>query len=79
MTVGLDSQGSKNLDAVTLRQPLALVLGAEGKGLRRLTRDTCSEVARIDMPGEIKSLNVSNATVLALYISASKLGLMGSP
>jgi 23S rRNA (guanosine2251-2'-O)-methyltransferase len=76
MTVGLDSQGQENLGAVTLRQPLALVLGAEGDGLRRLTRETCSVVARLDMPGEIKSLNVSNAAVLALYISASRLGLM---
>ncbi len=64
MTVGLDSHG-------------ALVLGAEGKGLRQLTRETCSAVARLDMPGEIKSLNVSNAAVLALYIGASKLGAMG--
>jgi 23S rRNA (guanosine2251-2'-O)-methyltransferase len=77
MTVGLDSQGSENLAAVSLRQPLALVLGAEGKGLRQLTRQTCSVVARLDVPGEIKSLNVSNAAVLALYIGASKLGLMG--
>jgi 23S rRNA (guanosine2251-2'-O)-methyltransferase len=76
MTVGLDSQGSENLGAVTLRQPLALVLGAEGKGLRQLTRETCSVVARLDMPGEIKSLNVSNAAVLALYIGATRLGLM---
>src|SRR6195256_4154360 len=77
MTVGLDSEGSDDLGAMTLRQPLALVLGAEGKGLRQLTRDTCSAVARLDMPGEIKSLNVSNAAVLALYIGASRLGLMG--
>jgi len=77
MTVGLDSQGDENLGAVVLRQPLALVLGAEGKGLRQLTRDTCGVVARLDMPGEIKSLNVSNAAVLALYIGASRLGLMG--
>jgi 23S rRNA (guanosine2251-2'-O)-methyltransferase len=77
MTVGLDSEGTENLGAVALRQPLALVLGAEGKGLRQLTRETCSVVARLDMPGEIKSLNVSNAAVLALYIGASKLGLMG--
>src|SRR5882724_6345150 len=55
---------------------LELVLGAEGKGLRQLTRETCSVVARLDMPGEIKSLNVSNAAVLALYIGASRLGLM---
>jgi 23S rRNA (guanosine2251-2'-O)-methyltransferase len=77
MTVGLDSEGSENLSSVALREPLALVLGAEGKGLRQLTRETCSVVARLDMPGEIKSLNVSNAAVLALYIGATRLGLMG--
>ena len=76
MTVGLDSQGSENLSALELKQPLALVLGAEGKGLRQLTRETCSAVARLDMPGEIKSLNVSNAAVLALYIGATRLSLM---
>ena len=76
MTVGLDSEGAEPLDVVTLSNPLALVLGAEGSGLRRLTRDTCSVVARLDMPGAIKSLNVSNAAVLALYIGASRLGLM---
>jgi 23S rRNA (guanosine2251-2'-O)-methyltransferase len=76
LTVGLDSEGSADLAAVALRQPLALVLGAEGKGLRQLTRDTCNVVARLDMPGAIKSLNVSNAAALALYIGASRLGLM---
>ncbi|QOZ26789.1 23S rRNA (guanosine(2251)-2'-O)-methyltransferase RlmB [Bradyrhizobium sp. CCBAU 51753] len=76
-TVGLDSQGAEDLGKVELQQPLALVLGAEGKGLRQLTRETCRTVARLDMPGEIKSLNVSNAAVLALYIGASRLGLMG--
>jgi 23S rRNA (guanosine2251-2'-O)-methyltransferase len=75
-TVGLDSEGGEDLSAVVLREPLALVLGAEGKGLRQLTRDTCSVVARLDMPGEIKSLNVSNAAVLSLYVGASRLGLM---
>ncbi|MCK1281752.1 23S rRNA (guanosine(2251)-2'-O)-methyltransferase RlmB [Bradyrhizobium sp. 61] len=75
-TVGLDSEGSEDLSNVTLREPLALVLGAEGKGLRQLTRETCSVVARLDMPGEIKSLNVSNAAVLSLYVGASRLGLM---
>ncbi|OPZ00004.1 23S rRNA (guanosine(2251)-2'-O)-methyltransferase RlmB [Bradyrhizobium sacchari] len=75
-TVGLDSEGTENLSDVALREPLALVLGAEGKGLRQLTRETCSVVARLDMPGEIKSLNVSNAAVLSLYVGASRLGLM---
>jgi 23S rRNA (guanosine2251-2'-O)-methyltransferase len=77
MTVGLDSEGGDNLSAIALQPPLALVLGAEGKGLRQLTRETCSVVARLDLPGEIKSLNVSNAAVLALYIGATRLGLMG--
>ena len=77
MTVGLDSEGSEDISAIPLRAPLALVLGAEGKGLRQLTRETCSHVARLDMPGEIKSLNVSNAAVLALYVGATRLGLMG--
>jgi 23S rRNA (guanosine2251-2'-O)-methyltransferase len=76
LTVGLDSEGTEDLAAVPLREPLALVLGAEGKGLRQLTRETCRVVARLDMPGAIKSLNVSNAAVLALYIGTSRLGLM---
>ncbi len=75
--VGLDSAGNDDLARVELRAPLALVLGAEGKGLRQLTRETCDVVARLDMPGQIKSLNVSNAAALALYIGALKLGLLG--
>jgi 23S rRNA (guanosine2251-2'-O)-methyltransferase len=67
--VGLDSTGEIDLAGAALRAPLALVLGAEGKGLRQLTRATCDQVARLDLPGRIKSLNVSNATALALYIA----------
>jgi len=72
LTVGLDSAGDAPLDACALREPLALVLGAEGKGLRQLTRETCDLVARLDMPGAIKSLNVSNAAALALYIATRR-------
>lgn len=68
LVVGLDSSGDTDLAALPLRAPLALVLGAEGKGLRQLTKETCDHVARIELPGEIKSLNVSNAAAVSLYI-----------
>jgi 23S rRNA (guanosine2251-2'-O)-methyltransferase len=69
VVVGLDSTGSEDLAGLTLRRPLALVLGAEGKGLRQLTKETCDYVARLDLPGAIRSLNVSNAAAVALYIA----------
>jgi 23S rRNA (guanosine2251-2'-O)-methyltransferase len=68
LRVGLDSQGPTSLDALPLDAPLALVLGAEGQGLRRLTREKCDALARLDMPGPIKSLNVSNACAVALTL-----------
>ena len=73
LLVGLDSSGDSDLAAAALRAPLALVFGAEGKGLRQLTRETCDQVARLDLPGAIKSLNVSNAAALALYIATTRL------
>src|SRR3954470_16388851 len=71
--VGLDSTGEGDLGDVPMHKPLALVLGAEGKGLRQLTRTTCHAVARLDLPGRIKSLNVSNAAALALYVASQRL------
>jgi 23S rRNA (guanosine2251-2'-O)-methyltransferase len=65
--IGLDSEAETAIGAVDKTPPIALVLGAEGKGLRQLTRETCDVVARLDMPGEIKSLNVSNAAAICLY------------
>src|SRR5262244_2879766 len=73
LLVGLDSTGDADLAEVALTSPLALVLGAEGKGLRQLTRATCDRVARLDLPGKIKSLNVSNAAALALYVASRRL------
>jgi 23S rRNA (guanosine2251-2'-O)-methyltransferase len=74
LLVGLDSAGESDLADITLRAPLALVLGAEGKGLRQLTKATCDHLARINLPGVIKSLNVSNAAALALYVASRRLG-----
>src|SRR5216683_694984 len=71
--VGLDSSGEADLAATTLSAPLALVIGAEGKGLRHLTRVHCDVIARLALPGRITSLNVSNATALALYVASAKL------
>src|SRR5258706_3088818 len=73
LLVGLDSTGDADLGDVAIRAPLALVLGAEGKGLRQLTRATCDQVARLDLPGKIKSLNVSNAAALALYVASKRI------
>jgi 23S rRNA (guanosine2251-2'-O)-methyltransferase len=72
-SIGLDSEGPQPYEDAPATKKIALVLGSEGKGLRQKTRDTCTHLARLDMPGAIKSLNVSNAAVLALYISRSKL------
>ncbi|HEV2559671.1 MAG TPA: RNA methyltransferase [Microvirga sp.] len=65
--IGLDSDGEAQIDEAPLRKPAVLVLGSEGKGLRQRTRDCCDVIGRLDMPGAIKSLNVSNATAIALY------------
>lgn len=73
LRVGLDSEGATDLRDVPLTRPVALVLGAEDKGLRRLTRENCDVVARLDMPGAIKSLNVSNACAVALTLTTLRL------
>ncbi len=65
--IGLDSEADIKIGDAPKTRPLALVLGSEGKGLRQKTRELCDAVARLDMPGAIKSLNVSIATAVSLY------------
>ena len=71
--IGLDSKAGNNLADITIPPPYGLVLGAEGKGLREKTVKSCDLLARLDMPGAISSLNVSNAAAISLHIIHGKL------
>jgi 23S rRNA (guanosine2251-2'-O)-methyltransferase len=55
------------IDGVDLRGPVLLVVGAEGKGLRKTVKRVCDSLARLPMPGPIGSLNASVAVAIALY------------
>ena len=66
-TVGLAGDAPKHLDQIDLTVPTALVLGAEGTGLRRLVRERCDWLAAIPMRGHLQSLNVSVAAGVALF------------
>lgn len=72
LRIGFDSDGEVAFDDVELRRPLVMVMGAEGKGLRQRSRDLCDHVARLEVPGTITSLNVSNATAIALYAASRR-------
>jgi 23S rRNA (guanosine2251-2'-O)-methyltransferase len=64
--IGADERAGNDLYALKLGGPLAWVLGAEGEGMRRLTRETCDELARIPMLGSVESLNVSVSAGICL-------------
>ena len=66
-TVGLDGEAPKRYDEVDLTVPTAIVVGAEGTGLRRLVRERCDWLVSIPMSGHVQSLNVSVATGIALF------------
>ena len=65
--VGTDGQAEQTLYAADLKRPLAVVMGAEGSGMRRLTRERCDFLVRIPMAGQAESLNVSVAAGVALF------------
>lgn len=71
LTIGLDGAAPEQLhDSLPKDTALAMVLGAEGKGLRQLTAETCDRLCRIETSGTLASLNVSNAAAIALHLIA---------
>jgi len=70
--VGADERADKTLYEADLPESIAWVLGAEGEGMRRLTRESCDLLVRIPMRGEVESLNVSVSAGVCLYESARR-------
>ncbi|GBL03930.1 23S rRNA (guanosine(2251)-2'-O)-methyltransferase RlmB [Glaciecola sp. KUL10] len=65
--IGTAGEATQSLYECKLSGPIALVMGAEGKGMRRLTRENCDELVKLPMAGSVSSLNVSVATGVCLY------------
>jgi 23S rRNA (guanosine2251-2'-O)-methyltransferase len=72
--VGLDMNGDRSIADVALSGPVALVVGAEGKGLRKTVKSACDFLARLPMRGNLASLNASVAAAIALYEVARQRG-----
>jgi 23S rRNA (guanosine2251-2'-O)-methyltransferase len=70
VVIGLDDTAPDRIEELSWPERSALVLGAEGKGLRQLTRESCDRLARIATDGAMPSLNVSNAAAVALHLAA---------
>jgi 23S rRNA (guanosine2251-2'-O)-methyltransferase len=76
--VGFDASGTERWDAIDYRRPIALVLGGEGKGIRRLVREHCDHLVSIPLFGHVGSLNVSVAAGVALYEAVRQRGAVPS-
>lgn len=70
--IGLEGSASDTIEDQPLTGALAIVLGAEGKGLRQLTQESCDRLCRIATPGPLASLNVSNAAAVTLHLCAMR-------
>jgi 23S rRNA (guanosine2251-2'-O)-methyltransferase len=76
--VGLDADGRERWDAVEYRRPVALVVGGEGKGMRRLVKERCDHIVSLPLFGHVSSLNVSVAAGVALYEVVRQRGAVPS-
>jgi 23S rRNA (guanosine2251-2'-O)-methyltransferase len=72
--IGTAEDAPKTIHEIDLKGPVALVLGAEGPGMRQLTKKTCDELVRIPMRGAVESLNVSVASAVCLYEAVRQRG-----
>jgi 23S rRNA (guanosine2251-2'-O)-methyltransferase len=77
MVIGLVGDSEAQLEALDWPERIALVLGAEGRGLRELTRQSCDRLCRIATQEAFPSLNVSNAAAVALHVAAMRRGCIG--
>ena len=78
-TVGLAGEGGEVYDEVDLTLPTAIVVGAEGAGLRRLVRERCDRLVRIPMHGQVSSLNASVAASVVLFEARRQRRQGGGP